>query len=131
FNLVAGPAGGHAWQSMSYSPITRLVYIPATTHWQVNGPMDQRAKYLADNPDAKTTFSGRLTAWDPVAQREVWRSEEFLNPTGGVQVTAGALATAGNLVFHGNLPNKEFTAYRATDGEKLWSFDTKTAVLDN
>jgi PQQ-dependent dehydrogenase (methanol/ethanol family) len=131
YNMVAGPAGGHAWQSMSYSPITNLVYIPATTHWQLVGPFDQRQKYLAEHPDAKQTFSGRLLAWDPIAQKEVWRSEEFLNPTGGVQVTAGALATAGNVVFHGNLPNKEFAAYRATDGEKLWSFDTKTAVLDN
>jgi quinohemoprotein ethanol dehydrogenase len=131
FNMVAGPAGGHAWQSMSYSPITKLVYIPATTHWQLVGPSDQRQKYLADNPGAKQTFSGRLMAWDPIAQKEVWRSEEFLNPTGGVQVTAGALATAGNLVFHGNLPKQEFSAYRATDGRKLWSFGTKTAVLTN
>ncbi len=131
FNLVAGPAGGHAWQSTSYSPLTRLVYIPATTHWQLVGPFADRQKYLAAHPDAKQSFSGRLTAWDPIAQKEVWRSEEFINPTGGVQVTAGALATAGNLVFHGNLPNKEFAAYRATDGKKLWSFDTKTAVLDN
>jgi PQQ-dependent dehydrogenase (methanol/ethanol family) len=131
FNLVAGPAGGHAWQSMSYSPITRLVYIPATTHWQLTGPFDARQKYLADHPDTKQTFSGRLMAWDPVAQKEAWRSEEFLNPTGGVQVTAGALATAGNLVFHGNLPKQEFSAYRATDGKKLWSFGTKTAVLAN
>jgi len=131
FNMVAGPAGGHAWQSMSYSPITKLVYIPATTHWQLVGPYDARQKYLAEHPDAKQSFSGRLTAWDPIAQREVWHSEEFVNPTGGVQVTAGALATAGNLVFHGNLPEEEFAAYRATDGKKLWTFATRTAVLDN
>jgi quinohemoprotein ethanol dehydrogenase len=131
FNLVAGPAGGHAWQSMSYSPITKLVYIPATTHWQMTGPQAARTKYLADNPDAPTSFTGRLMAWDPVAEKEVWRSEEFINPTGGVQVTAGALATGGNVVFHGNLPKQEFSAYRATDGKKLWTFNTKTAVLDN
>jgi PQQ-dependent dehydrogenase (methanol/ethanol family) len=129
FNLAPGPAGGHAWQSMSYSPITKLVYIPATTHWQMIGPFDARQKYLAEHPDTKTGFTGRLAAWDPVAQREVWRSEEFINPAGGVQVTAGALATAGNLVFHGNLPKREFVAYRATDGKRLWTFDTKTAVL--
>jgi quinohemoprotein ethanol dehydrogenase len=129
FNLAPGPAGGHAWQSMSYSPITKLVYIPATTHWQLMGPFDARQKYLAEHPDAKTGFTGRLAAWDPVAQREVWRSEEFINPAGGVQVTGGALATAGNVVFHGNLPKREFAAYRATDGKRLWSFDTKTAVL--
>src|SRR5690606_19431635 len=45
------------------------------------------------------------------------------------QVTAGARATAGGLVFHGNLPKREFVAYRATDGKRLWTFDTKTAVL--
>ncbi len=129
FNLAPGPAGGHAWQSMSYSPVTKLVYIPATTHWQLTGPFDARQKYLADNPDTKTGFTGRLTAWDPVAQKEVWRSEEFINPAGGVQVTSGALATAGNLVFHGNLPKREFVAYRATDGKRLWTFDTRTAVL--
>jgi len=131
FNLAPGPAGGHAWQAMSYSPATKLVYIPATTHWQLTGPTDARQQYLAQNPDTRTSFTGRLAAWDPVAQKEVWRSEEFINPAGGVQVTAGALATAGNLVFHGNLPKREFAAYRATDGKRLWSFDTKTAVLAN
>ncbi len=131
FNLAPGPAGAHAWQSMSYSPITKLVYIPATTHWQMTGPPAARQKYLADNPGTPTSFTGRLMAWDPVAQKEVWRSEEFINPTGGVQVTAGALATAGNVVFHGNLPKQEFSAYRATDGRKLWSFNTRTPVLDN
>src|SRR5690606_13585903 len=33
------------------------------------------------------------------------------------------------IVFNGNLPKQEFVAYRATDGERLWSFDTKTAVF--
>jgi quinohemoprotein ethanol dehydrogenase len=129
FNLAPGPAGAHSWQSMSYSPDTGLVYIPATTHWQLIGPLDARRNYLAQNPGTRQSFTGRLTAWDPVAQREVWRSEEFVNPAGGVQVTSGALATAGNLVFHGNLPKREFAAYRATDGKRLWTFDTKTAVL--
>ncbi len=46
-----------------------------------------------------------------------------------MQVIGGALATAGNIVFNGNLPNQEFVAYRATDGERLWSFDAKTAVF--
>lgn len=129
FNLTPGPAGAHAWQSMSYSPLTKLVYIPATTHWQLIGPLPDRQKYLADHPETKQSFTGRLMAWDPVGQREVWRSEEFINPAGGVQVTGGALATAGNVVFHGNLPKREFAAYRATDGKRLWGFDTKTAVL--
>jgi len=129
FNLVPGPAGGHAWQPMSYSPQTGLIYIPATTHWTLVGDFDARAQHLEENPNARQSFTGRLVAWDPVNQREVWRGEEQLNPRGGVQVIGGALATAGNIVFNGNLPNQEFVAYRATDGERLWSFDTKTAVF--
>ena len=129
FNLMPGPAGGHAWQPMSYSPLTGLVYVPATSHEYLMGSADARAEHLAENPDVKERFTGRLLAWDPVAQREVWRSEEFINPRGGVQVVGGTLATAGNLVFHGNLPKEELAAYRATDGEKLWSFNTSTAVF--
>jgi len=129
FNLVPGPAGGHAWQPMSYSPQTGLVYIPATTHWTLVGDFDARAQHLEENPNARQSFTGRLVAWDPVNQREVWRGEEQINPRGGVQVIGGALATAGNIVFNGNLPNQEFVAYRATDGERIWSFDAKTAVF--
>ncbi len=129
YNITPGPAGGHAWQPMSYSPNTGLVYIPATTHWSLVGDFDARAAHLLENPDTKQTFTGRLVAWDPVAQKEVWRSEEFINPRGGVQVIGGALATAGNIVFNGNLPKQEFVAYRATDGERLWSFTTSTAVF--
>ena len=129
FRLMPGPAGGHGWQPVSYSPDTGLVYIPATTHKSLVGAFDARQEHLKENPDSAESFTGRLLAWDPVAQREVWRSEEFINPRGGVQVTGGTLATAGNLVFHGNLPKQEFVAYRATDGKRLWEFDTKTAVF--
>ena len=129
YNLAPGPAGGHAWQPMSYSPETGLVYIPSTTHWTLVGDFDARAAHLEENPNARQSFTGRLVAWDPVNQREVWRGEELVNPRGGVQVIGGALATAGNLVFNGNLPKQEIVSYRATDGERLWSFDAKTAVF--
>jgi quinohemoprotein ethanol dehydrogenase len=127
--MLPGPAGGHAWQPMSYSPLTGWVYIPATSHKYLTGSADARAEHTAENPGTAESFTGRLLAWDPVGMREVWRSEEFVNPRGGIQVTGGALATAGNLVFHGNNPNREFVAYNATTGERLWEFDTKTSVF--
>lgn len=40
------------------------------------------------------------------------------------------MATSGGLVFHGNLPNREFAAYRATDGERLWRYDVKAGVFN-
>jgi quinohemoprotein ethanol dehydrogenase len=127
--MLPGPAGGHAWQPMSYSPLTGWVYIPATSHKYLTGSADARAEHMAENPGTAESFTGRLLAWDPVGMREVWRSEEFVNPRGGIQVTGGALATAGNIVFHGNNPNREFVAYNATTGERLWEFDTKTSVF--
>ncbi len=63
-----------------------------------------------------------LLAWDPVNQREVWRT--------GVlgSIGAGTLSTAGGLVFQGTTKGR-FVAYRATDGKELWSMDTQTGVV--
>lgn len=147
WNMLPGPAGAHAWQPMAYSPDTGLVYIPATDMWSLmsnpetytpargrnfagNSNPKASAKYFAENPDAPRTFISRLIAFDPVKGKEVWRTPDFPAGAGGVQLTGGTLATAGGLVFHGNLPNQEFAAFRATDGEQLWKYDIKTGVFN-
>ena len=48
-----------------------------------------------------------------------------VNPGNGVD--GGTLATAGDLVFAGG-GNNEFIAYRADNGERVWSFDAQTGV---
>jgi alcohol dehydrogenase (cytochrome c)/quinohemoprotein ethanol dehydrogenase len=68
------------------------------------------------------SIKGRLTAWDPVNQREVWRAERP-GPWNG-----GALSTAGNLVFEGT-GYGQFEALRATTGEKLWSAPADSGVI--
>ncbi len=65
---------------------------------------------------------GFLLAWDPVQQKEVWRYQ-YAGPW-----DSGIMTTAGNLVFQGNATH-EFAAYRADNGDKLWSSPTQTAVL--
>jgi PQQ-dependent dehydrogenase (methanol/ethanol family) len=145
FNMLPGPAGAHAWQPMAYSHQTGYVYIPATDHWTVFANPDSytptrgRAstssgvaarRYLEENPDAPRGFVSRLIAFDPVTGKEAWRTPDFPAGAGGIQLTGGALATAGGLIFHGNLPNREFVAYRATDGERLWTYDIKTGVFN-
>jgi hypothetical protein len=61
-----------------------------------------------DGPVRKEWFAmkstGRLVAWDPVAQREAWRVE-LPQPKSG-----GTLTTAGNLVFQGRADGT-FSAY--------------------
>jgi quinohemoprotein ethanol dehydrogenase len=42
-------------------------------------------------------------------------------------VNSGVLSTRGNLVFHGQ-GTGEFSVYSATDGRKLWSIETHSAI---
>ena len=99
---------------MSFSPLTKLAYFPVieagfafipvtkmkanTIGW--NTGVDFNAGSLPTDPKVlegiKQQLKGHLVAWDPVAQKEVWRAQ-FDHPWNG-----GTLVTAGNLVFHGN-----------------------------
>ena len=140
FVAMPGPGGGHAWQPMSFSPLTRLVYIPvteagfpfipeksATLHelaW--NTGIDFNAGSLPQDPKIKafikSGLKGHLAAWDPVARKEVWRAELGRPWNGGV------VSSAGNLVFQGNGMG-EFVAYGADTGVRLWSAETQAGVL--
>ncbi|MBE9548820.1 MAG: PQQ-dependent dehydrogenase, methanol/ethanol family [Proteobacteria bacterium] len=132
--------GGHNWHPMSYSPDTGLVYIPAHKSLAVyaNNPdysyiknffntgIDWSKATLPDDPAERagvfSQFTGFITAWDPVAQKEVWNVPHTTLWNGGM------LSTAGNLLFQGNADG-EFVAYRATSGEDLWRFDAQTGIV--
>ncbi|PRD39779.1 UNVERIFIED_CONTAM: qheDH [Trichonephila clavipes] len=136
---IPGPFGAHNWHNMSFSPLTGLAYIPAQ-HVPLNlmddkdwshgkgGPASPNSNtgwntgmfFNAANPSAKPF--GRLIAWDPVKQREVWR-QEHVSPWNG-----GTLATAGNLVFQGTADGR-LVAYNAASGERLWQTPTGSGVV--
>jgi len=140
FNLAPGVQGGHGWHANSFNPETGLIYIAAQRAYFVmrsmenftanplgtNLAIDMGASfvYYRDNPDAIREFVGYVSAWDPVAGKEVWRSEENGGPTGSI------LSTGGGLVFSGGGNNtNEFRAYDTVTGKKLWSFDTQTGMV--
>ena len=138
--LFPSSFGGHNWHPMSFSPRTGLVYLPAQEvpgaygtdakfgfeEGQWNTATDTGLNSLPADPKAraamKNAFRGELIAWDPVAQKEVWRAVHK-GPWNG-----GTMATAGNLVFQGTADG-HFNAYDATSGKPLWSADTYTATL--
>ncbi len=137
--ISPGPAGAHNWAPMSYSPDTGLVYIPARQIPMIfrlneafeRSPIgfntgvntwDQPEEFIDLGPEFGAELQGVLLAWDPVAQREVWRVDHAFMENGGL------LSTAGNLVFQGTATG-EFNAYNATSGERLWSAETQTGVL--
>ena len=137
--IVPGASGGHSWHPMSFSPATGFAYIPSqdvpNTYrlnadyeyrpgYQNTGIVEGITDYAALNPSGekpKIRFGTYLIAWDPVTQRAAWKKQ--LRDLGG-----GTLATAGNLVFQGT-GGGTFIAYRADDGEPLWSYETGTSIM--
>jgi quinohemoprotein ethanol dehydrogenase len=134
-----GPQGAHAWHPMSFSPQTGLVYLPAVDNSMlmksdpnfVAQPMGANTGlafpvsptiYDEMKSDAPREARAQMLAWDPVKQREVWRTSVL------GRVGSGILSTAGGLVFQGT-PLGDFHGYRATDGERLWSFKAQVGVV--
>ncbi len=125
---------------MSYSPRTGLVYIPAQQTLAVyahdaefsfrpgfyNTGIDWTQAMMPEDPAERAgildQFTGFISAWDPVAQREAWRIPL------GTMWNGGILSTAGNLLFQGNGTGR-FVAYRADSGEPLWDFDAQTGIM--
>jgi hypothetical protein len=123
---------------MAFSPQTGLVYLPAQD--MAFGYAHEATPVIREGfnnlgilidplPDdaavraaIKSASKGVLLAWDPVAQREVWRSDRR-GPWNG-----GTLATAGGLVFQGT-GDGQFMALDARTGKTLWSTDNQAATL--
>jgi quinohemoprotein ethanol dehydrogenase len=134
-----GGQGAHAWHPFSYNPQTGLVYFSVIETSGLmkaadtfNGkPMSSitglatglpPSTYDEQHSAAPRTATSQLIAWDPVQEREVWRSPPHGN------IGGGTLSTAGGLVFQGT--NKgQFIAYRADNGQPLWSFEAQTGVV--
>jgi quinohemoprotein ethanol dehydrogenase len=127
--------GAHNWNPISFNPATGLVYLAVLEdtslhaiipNWKINlhdqtTGSDRAYRGPARDAYLKTTSSGKLVAWDPVAQKEAWHVD-LPDPKSG-----GTLTTAGNLVFQGRADGK-FSAYRATDGKLLWDFDAGVGI---
>ncbi|MEO1199028.1 MAG: PQQ-dependent dehydrogenase, methanol/ethanol family [Pseudomonadota bacterium] len=139
WETIPSAYGAHNWHPMSFNPETGLVYIPAQgvplvqstdPAWELNShkPMSTMSGvgwnlgYLFNVVAPEAVPFGHLLAWDPVAQREVWRAE-YVSPWNG-----GTLTTAGNLVFQGTADGR-FIAYNATTGELLWQTTVGSGVV--
>ena len=135
-----GPLGGHNWYPWAFSPKTGLVYIPTNESGfpyvadmmfkprpvGMNLGIDMGAGVMTDDIAAQkaalAATKGYLQAWDPIAQKAVWRVDHPGPANGGV------VATAGNLVFEGTYAGT-FNAYRADTGARLWSFEAQAPII--
>ncbi len=121
----------HVWYPMSFNPDTGLVYLP-TTYASFGYVAEAGAKMgnqllsinIAKRPEGappKLEGAGSyLLAWDPVKKKAAWTQREGNG-------RSGTMTTAGNLVFQGTPPHN-FTAFRADNGEKVWSVDSQAVI---
>jgi len=127
--------GGKNWHPMSYSPLSKLIYVntmdfgweypplplsevanlkPGEPHYGVKRPWT----YLFDDPNGR----GYLRAIDPLTGQSKW-AVPFKSPN-----FSGTLVTAGGLVFTGRLTG-EFMAVDADSGKILWEFQTSAGIV--
>ncbi len=128
--------GGKDWASATYSPKTKLLYIPANDN--ICGRLVGEKKPIVEGQlwlgaelekldlsmrDKKVPeYMGELQAWDMNGNKKVW-SYKF--PT---QLFASAMATAGDLVFVGGTSDRYFRAFSALTGELLWQHRTNSGI---
>ena len=130
------PYGAHSWPPMSFHPKTGLVYFPVRNMGSIYA-MDAGWEYTPGDWNTGLAMSafenfgsdadgGRweafLLAWDPVAQREVWRVPHVTAFNGGT------LSVGEDLLFEGTADGR-FVAYRASDGTPLWESPVGTGVM--
>ena len=127
------PNGAHSWHAMSYSPLTKLVYLP-TIHWSVvfddtevedgwqAAPFEVDMAVGFEVPETyPRDYEGSLQAWDPVKQEAAWEVQQSHGMAGGT------LVTSGGLVFQGE-PTGVFSAYDAATGKRLWQHDAGLGI---
>jgi alcohol dehydrogenase (cytochrome c) len=125
--VCPGAAGGKEWNAMAYSPLTRLVYVPAIENCAVfsNYGIKAKERGLPPGPSGFRYLEGmaygKLMAIQVDTGEPAWEVK-LRTPAGG-----GTLATAGGLVFTGDAEGN-LLAYDAKTGENLWAYQTGSGI---
>ena len=117
--------GGNNFWPSSYSPKTKLIYIPALTHCDtVVNTHEQRVKgkrWIGGTESSDERFESNLTAADPVTG-EIKRTIHLRYPN-----NSGTLTTAGGLVFLALLDGT-VAAYDDTTLDELWKINVGAGI---
>jgi alcohol dehydrogenase (cytochrome c) len=124
--------GGKDWPPAAYSPLTRMLYIPANENLctELTGEVPkyvpgERYTGMAKNVMkmvAGAGHIGELQAWDLDSGKKVWTTKLSSFNWGPV------LATGGALLFGGGTNDRMFRAFDAKSGKILWEFPTGSGV---
>jgi alcohol dehydrogenase (cytochrome c) len=124
--------GGKDWPPISYSPKTRMVYVPANENLcgtSEGVPVTYKAGaaftgavttlYIAEGAD----HIGEVQAWNVDTGKRVWTHKYATSMNWGP-----TLATAGGLVFAGGTNDRKFHAFDAATGKLLWETVTNSGI---
>jgi alcohol dehydrogenase (cytochrome c) len=130
--------GGKNWPPISFSPKTRMIYIPANNNLCGTSMGAEEVEYtpgrnftgtvsgLKGGPATKpgADHFGEVQAWNVDTGQRVWTHNYAKSPNWGAM-----LATAGGVVFSGGTNDRHFHAFNASTGELLWEFPTNSGIL--
>jgi len=130
-----GVHGGKTWPPISYSPKTRMIYVPANNNICGHNGGAPNITYTAGKafvgiqggfpplivPGAD--HFGEVQAWNVDTGQRVWTHNYARSPNWG-----SMLATGGGLVFSGGTADRKFHAFDAATGKLLWEFPMSSGV---
>ncbi len=122
--ICPNAAGSRSWPQTSYSPRTKMAYLPLTENCTNISTTSDRRGLLSTgismrggtHPDTADGMVGRIQAIDLENQELGWNTDLVTPPT------TGLLSTAGGLVFSGDI-DPSLKAFDDTTGEILWEAD--------
>ncbi len=128
--ICPGVQGAANWNSSSYDPGAKLVYVPNLEQCDTFTSSAQKPEPLkgfsgggaANKPRDRGQFF--LRAIDPVTGKRVWEYPM----TGPAETWAGTVSTAGGLVFFGD-DDGHLVAVNASTGKHLWHFQTGESMV--
>lgn len=119
--ICPSAVGARSWPPTSYSPQTKLAYVPIT-EWCIGFSTTSNRRELLSSgirmssvphPDVEDGMMGRVQAFDVANQKLAWSLDQVTPPT------TGLLTTAGGLLFSGDI-DPSLKAFDDATGELLW-----------
>lgn len=125
--------GGKNWVPVSFSPLTRMIYVPANENTCGTG-IGTEVTYVPGKAFTGVRWQflvapgadhiGEVQAWNVDTGKRVWTHTYSRSSNWG-----GMLATAGGVVFNGGTSDRKIHAFDASTGKLLWEFPTNSGII--
>jgi alcohol dehydrogenase (cytochrome c) len=125
--------GGKNWPPIAYSPLTRMIYVPANENLctrMIGRPISYQPGRVFSGATGTLLVApgadhiGEVQAWNVDTGQRVWTHRFTASANWGPM-----LATGGGLVFSGGTNDRKFRAFDAKTGAVLWESPTNSGVI--